>query len=88
MPPVACWLESPRRPGPIEGSRGWRGPRCIGIGSVAVDTALVGAMVTLRAPTAADIPALAAIRATPQVHRWWHGGAGSRGCGYRRAGRC
>ena len=34
---------------------------------------LRGAYVTLRPATAADIPALAAIRSTPEVHRWWRG---------------
>jgi aminoglycoside 6'-N-acetyltransferase len=35
---------------------------------------LVGAQVQLRPATVADIPALAAIRATPAVRRWWRGG--------------
>jgi aminoglycoside 6'-N-acetyltransferase len=34
---------------------------------------LQGALVTLRTATADDIPALASIRATPEVHRWWRG---------------
>ncbi len=34
---------------------------------------LRGALVSLRLATTGDIPALAAIRATPQVHRWWRG---------------
>ena len=37
-------------------------------------TTLQGAHVTLRPPTAADVPELARIRATEQVHRWWRGG--------------
>ncbi|SCF19675.1 aminoglycoside 6'-N-acetyltransferase [Micromonospora haikouensis] len=35
---------------------------------------LRGRAVTLRPVTAADVPALAAIRATPEVRRWWRGG--------------
>jgi aminoglycoside 6'-N-acetyltransferase len=34
---------------------------------------LRGALVSLRPATTGDIPALAAIRATPEVHRWWRG---------------
>ncbi|MEU6074311.1 GNAT family protein [Micromonospora sp. NPDC047074] len=34
---------------------------------------LRGRAVTLRLATAADVPALAAIRATPEVRRWWRG---------------
>jgi aminoglycoside 6'-N-acetyltransferase len=37
-------------------------------------TTLNGAQVTLRPPTAADVPELARIRTTEQVHRWWRGG--------------
>lgn len=37
-------------------------------------TVLQGALVTLRPPTADDIPALAAIRATPEVYARWQGG--------------
>jgi aminoglycoside 6'-N-acetyltransferase len=37
-------------------------------------TMLLGARVRLRPATAADIPALARIRATPEVHRRWRGG--------------
>jgi aminoglycoside 6'-N-acetyltransferase len=37
-------------------------------------TTLKGAQVTLRPPTAADVPELARIRTTEQVHRWWRGG--------------
>ena len=37
-------------------------------------TTLQGAQVTLRPPTAADVPALARIRTTEHVHRWWRGG--------------
>ena len=37
-------------------------------------TTLQGARVTLRPPTAADVPELARIRTTEQVHRWWRGG--------------
>ena len=37
-------------------------------------TTLQGAQVTLRPPTDADVPELARIRATEQVHRWWRGG--------------
>ncbi|WP_369015857.1 GNAT family N-acetyltransferase [Actinocrinis puniceicyclus] len=33
-----------------------------------------GALVTLRQATTGDVPALAAIRAQPQVYRWWRGG--------------
>ncbi|MEU5939963.1 GNAT family protein [Micromonospora sp. NPDC047548] len=35
---------------------------------------LRGRSVTLRPVTDADVPALAAIRATPEVRRWWRGG--------------
>jgi aminoglycoside 6'-N-acetyltransferase len=35
---------------------------------------LRGAIVTLRPATADDIPALAAIRAEPEVYQWWRGG--------------
>ncbi|EEP74219.1 aminoglycoside 6'-acetyltransferase [Micromonospora sp. ATCC 39149] len=35
---------------------------------------LRGRAVTLRPATAADVPALAAIRAAPEVRRWWRGG--------------
>lgn len=34
---------------------------------------LQGRTVTLRPATAADVPALAEIRATPEVRRWWRG---------------
>ena len=34
---------------------------------------LRGALVALRPATADDVSALAAIRATPEVHRWWRG---------------
>jgi aminoglycoside 6'-N-acetyltransferase len=35
---------------------------------------LQGAQVTLRPPTEADVPELARIRTTEEVHRWWRGG--------------
>lgn len=35
---------------------------------------LVGAVVTLRPAVEADVPTLAAIRAKPEVRRWWRGG--------------
>jgi aminoglycoside 6'-N-acetyltransferase len=35
---------------------------------------LDGALVHLRAATRDDVPALARIRATPEVYRWWRGG--------------
>ena len=35
---------------------------------------LRGRVVTLRPATDADVPALAAIRATPEVRHWWRGG--------------
>ena len=35
---------------------------------------LSGTLVTLRPADEADIPALAAIRAEPEVYRWWRGG--------------
>ncbi|WP_319464068.1 GNAT family protein [Micromonospora sp. RTP1Z1] len=35
---------------------------------------LRGRAVTLRPATDADVPALAAIRATPEVRHWWRGG--------------
>ncbi|TNH29592.1 GNAT family N-acetyltransferase [Micromonospora orduensis] len=35
---------------------------------------LRGRAVTLRPATVADVPALAAIRAHPEVRRWWRGG--------------
>jgi aminoglycoside 6'-N-acetyltransferase len=37
-------------------------------------TTLQGARVTLRPPAGADVPELARIRTTEQVHRWWRGG--------------
>lgn len=37
-------------------------------------TVLRGALVTLRPPTADDVPALAAIRAAPEVYARWQGG--------------
>jgi aminoglycoside 6'-N-acetyltransferase len=36
-------------------------------------TTLRGSLVSLRQATADDIPALARIRATPEVYRWWRG---------------
>jgi aminoglycoside 6'-N-acetyltransferase len=36
-------------------------------------TTLQGASVSLRPATAEDVPALARIRATPEVYRWWRG---------------
>ncbi len=39
-----------------------------------METMLHGALVTLRPVTPADVPALARIRATPEVRRWWSGG--------------
>jgi len=38
-----------------------------------METTLRGAMVLLRHATTDDIPVLAAIRATPEVRRWWRG---------------
>src|SRR5262245_54902203 len=35
---------------------------------------LDGRLVTLRPATEADVPALAAIRRTPEVYAWWRGG--------------
>jgi aminoglycoside 6'-N-acetyltransferase len=40
-----------------------------------MDSTLHGAMVSLRPAATEDIPALARIRATPQVSRWWRGEA-------------
>ena len=40
-----------------------------------MDSTLRGAMVSLRPATTEDIPALARIRATPEVYRWWRGEA-------------
>ncbi|MEU8541058.1 GNAT family protein [Streptomyces sp. NPDC048717] len=37
-------------------------------------TVLHGALVTLRPSVREDVPALAAIRATPEVWQWWQGG--------------
>ena len=37
-------------------------------------TKLSGSLVTLRPAGEADVPALAAIRAEPEVYRWWRGG--------------
>jgi aminoglycoside 6'-N-acetyltransferase len=37
-------------------------------------TVLVGSVVRLRPPTAGDIPELARIRGTPEVHQRWRGG--------------
>jgi aminoglycoside 6'-N-acetyltransferase len=45
-----------------------------GLRSLSVVTVLTGELVTLRPPTAADVPALAAIRETPEVARRWRGG--------------
>jgi aminoglycoside 6'-N-acetyltransferase len=39
-----------------------------------VKSTLRGTMVSLRPATADDVPVLAAIRATPEVFRWWRGG--------------
>jgi aminoglycoside 6'-N-acetyltransferase len=39
-----------------------------------MEARLHGALVTLRPATEADVPALAAIRAAPEVYRWWRGG--------------
>ncbi|MGI5472659.1 GNAT family N-acetyltransferase [Streptomyces sp. CA-132043] len=39
-----------------------------------MQTTLYGADVVLRPATSDDIPALAAIRAEPQVYAWWRGG--------------
>ncbi len=41
-------------------------------------TILEGAQVTLRSVEAADLPALLAIRLTPEVHRVWRGGGAAR----------
>ena len=38
-------------------------------------TTLQGALVKLRPAMQADIPALAKIRRTPEVYRWWRGGS-------------
>ena len=38
------------------------------------NTTLTGSAVRLRPATPEDVPALAAIRATPEVRRWWGGG--------------
>jgi aminoglycoside 6'-N-acetyltransferase len=40
-----------------------------------MDSILRGAMVSLRTATTDDIPALAKIRAMPEVYRWWRGEA-------------
>jgi aminoglycoside 6'-N-acetyltransferase len=40
-----------------------------------MDSTLRGAMVSLRPATTEDIPALARIRATPEVYQWWRGEA-------------
>lgn len=40
-----------------------------------MESALHGSMVSLRPATSNDVQALAAIRATPEVFRWWRGGA-------------
>lgn len=40
-----------------------------------MDSTLRGTMVSLRPATTEDIPALARIRATPEVYRWWRGEA-------------
>jgi aminoglycoside 6'-N-acetyltransferase len=37
-------------------------------------TTLYGDLVSLRTATSADVAALAAIRANPEVYRWWRGG--------------
>ena len=38
-------------------------------------TVLTGSLVRLRPPAPEDVPALAAIRRTPEVHAFWRGGA-------------
>jgi RimJ/RimL family protein N-acetyltransferase len=48
-----------------------------------MNVSLHGALVTLRPATDDDIPALARIRATPEVFARWRGGAGA--CSPRRA---
>jgi aminoglycoside 6'-N-acetyltransferase len=40
-----------------------------------MESILRGAIVSLRPATADDVPALARIRATPEVYRWWRGEA-------------
>ncbi|HXC77890.1 MAG TPA: GNAT family protein [Candidatus Acidoferrum sp.] len=40
-----------------------------------MQSTLRGARVSLRPATPGDVPVLAAIRATPEVFRWWRGGA-------------
>jgi aminoglycoside 6'-N-acetyltransferase len=40
-----------------------------------MESTLHGAMVSLRPASADDVPALARIRATPEVYRWWRGEA-------------
>ena len=40
-----------------------------------MDSTLRGALVSLRPATSDDVPALARIRATPEVYRWWRGEA-------------
>ena len=42
-------------------------------GPSAEQPTLHGGQVSLRPATSADIPTLAKIRATPEVHRWWRG---------------
>jgi aminoglycoside 6'-N-acetyltransferase len=41
---------------------------------VGMESSLRGALVALRPATMDDVPALAAIRAEPEVYRWWRGG--------------
>ena len=43
-------------------------------GGTTADVKLSGSFVTLRPAGEGDIPALAAIRAEPEVYRWWRGG--------------
>lgn len=43
-------------------------------GGTTADVRLSGSFVTLRPAGEGDIPALAAIRAKPEVYRWWRGG--------------
>jgi len=52
-----------------------RSPVRAGAGNVVdMGESLHGALVTLRPATRDDVPALAAIRAAPEVYRWWRGG--------------
>ena len=68
LPPGAGHGSRPGRPGARRRRDHRHHPRR------AAMTALEGSLVRLRAATRDDIPALVAIRQTPEVYAWWRGG--------------